>query len=99
MKKTKRITPKNVNKKANKSTGFALYFSFKMPEGIDITPYAIKKENGKNPANLLLNLKLSAIFGSNEPKMFVIKEITKKMAITSATICSCFLFFIWLLWG
>src|SRR5688572_4050286 len=60
-------------------TVFSEYFSINIPDGIDITPYATKKENGKNPASPILRSKLSMISGTSGPRMFVRKEMTEKM--------------------
>jgi hypothetical protein len=66
-------------------TVFSLNFSISTPAGIDITPYAIKKEKGRNPARPKLSLKSSKMFGTSGPRMFVNNEITKKIRKTSPT--------------
>jgi hypothetical protein len=67
-------------------TGFSEYFSINIPEGIDMTPYATKKEKGKNPARPMLRSKLSIMSGISGPSMFVRKEMTKKMRKIRPTI-------------
>jgi hypothetical protein len=56
-----------------------LYLSTRIPAGIDITPYAMKNANGRKAENVKLNLKLLIMSGLRAPKMFVIKEMTKKV--------------------
>ena len=67
-------------------TLFSEYLSINIPEGIDITPYATKKEKGKNPAMPMLRSKLVMISGTSGPRMLVKKEITAKIKKISATI-------------
>ncbi|GAA6203673.1 hypothetical protein NBRC116600_04700 [Thalassotalea sp. SU-HH00458] len=73
------------NKKAEIITGFSEYFSTKIPDGIDITPYATKNAKGKKPANPTLSSKLCIMSGIKGPKIFVKNEITKKTTKTKAT--------------
>src|SRR3989337_1086004 len=67
-------------------TVFSEYFSIKTPEGMDITPYATKKENGKKPASPMLRSKLSIISGTSGPRILVRKEITEKIKNIRRTI-------------
>ncbi len=69
----------NANTNPAISTVFSEYRSINIPEGMDITPYATKKENGKKPAIPILRSKLSMISGTNGPRMLVRKEITEKI--------------------
>jgi len=57
-----------------------------MLDGIDITPYAIKNENGRRPARRSLSLKSLINSGESGPITLVKKEITKNVSIISATI-------------
>jgi len=50
-----------------------------IPAGIDISPYAIKNENGSIPVIVPVREKLSLTFGFIEPKIFVRKEMAKKI--------------------
>jgi hypothetical protein len=50
-----------------------------IPEGIDIKAYAIKKEKGSKPVIVPLSAKLSLTFGLIEPRIFVRKEMAKKI--------------------
>jgi hypothetical protein len=50
-----------------------------IPAGIDINPYAIKKEKGSIPVIVPVKEKLSLTLGFIEPSMFVRKEIAKKI--------------------
>jgi len=56
-----------------------------MLDGIDITPYAMKKAKGRRPASRLLSLKSWMNSGESGPITFVRKEITKKVSIINAT--------------
>jgi hypothetical protein len=51
-----------------------------------MTPYAIKKENGKNPAMVSLRSKLCETLGFKAPRIFVKKEITKNVINIKTTI-------------
>ena len=53
--------------------------SIKNPEGIDINPYAAKKDKGKNEAIFKLKLKLLIISGTNGPIILVKNEIIKNI--------------------
>ena len=64
---------------------FSLYFCTSMLDGIDITPYAIKKANGKRPASKSLRLKSFINSGESGPMILVKKEITKNVSMMSAT--------------
>lgn len=77
---------KNASEKPTSVTIFSEYFSIRIPEGMDITPYATKNEKGKNPARPMLKSKLSIMSGISGPRMFDKKEITKKIRKISATI-------------
>ncbi len=68
------------------NTVFSEYFSIKIPDGIDITPYATKKEKGRKPASPILKSKLSMMSGTNGPRMLVRKEMTAKIRNISRTI-------------
>ena len=57
-----------------------------MLEGMDITPYAIKKAKGNTPANRSLSLKSFINSGDNGPMILVRKEITKNVSMMSVTI-------------
>jgi hypothetical protein len=74
-----RKAPVKATKKEIIIAFFEPYFSIITPAGTDITPYAMKKENGKKPANPRLKLKLTLIFGRIEFRILVINDITKKM--------------------
>jgi hypothetical protein len=65
---------------------FSLNFSIRKSVGIDITAYAIKKENGRKPARERLRLKSSIMLGIRGPNMFCSKEITKNIKNIKATI-------------
>jgi hypothetical protein len=58
---------------------FSRYFCISMPAGIDIKPYAIKKEKGSIPVIVPLSVKLSLTFGLIDPRILVTKEITKNI--------------------
>jgi hypothetical protein len=73
-----------ITRKETDNSIFSLYFSDKKPAGIDITPYAIKKENGNNPVNVRLRSKLSLTSTIIELRIFVINDITKNISITKA---------------
>ena len=75
----------NANTNPAISTVFSEYRSINIPEGMDITPYATKKENGRKPAIPILKSKLSMISGTNGPSMLVKKEITEKIKKINAT--------------
>jgi hypothetical protein len=72
--------------KPNTIIFFSPNFSSIKPAGIDITPYAIKKENGKNPAIVALRSKLDETLGFKAPRILVKNEITKKVKRISNTI-------------
>jgi len=57
-----------------------------IPEGTDITPYAIKNADGKKPAKNKLKSKLTFISSRIEFKIFVINDITKKIKNINDTI-------------
>jgi hypothetical protein len=65
---------------------FSLYFSINIPEGMDITPYAIKKAKGRRAARVRLRLNPLMISGFIGPNTLVRKEMTKKVSIISPTI-------------
>jgi hypothetical protein len=50
-----------------------------IPAGIDINPYAIKNENGSIPVIVPVKEKLSLTFGLIDPRIFVRKEMAKKI--------------------
>jgi hypothetical protein len=50
-----------------------------IPAGIDINPYAIKKENGSIPVIVPVREKLSLTLGFIDPRIFVRKEMAKKI--------------------
>jgi hypothetical protein len=58
---------------------------------MDITPYATKKEKGKNPARPRLRSKLLMISGINGPIMFVRNDMTKKIRNMIPTVKEFFL--------
>src|SRR5688572_33066437 len=93
----------NANAKPPIKTVFSEYRSIKIPEGMDITPYATKKENGRKPAIPILKSKLSMISGTNGPSILVRKEITEKIKKISATMIRLdfimLLFTVTWLWG
>ena len=60
--------------------------STSIPDGMDITPYAIKKAKGRNPAMVLVRLKLIFTSGSKGFSMLVKKEITAKIIKIKNTI-------------
>src|SRR3984885_10590169 len=55
------------------------------PAGIDITPYAMKNANGRIAAIVSDTWKSAMMSGTNGPRIFVRKEITKNTKNTSAT--------------
>ena len=59
-------------------TFFSPIYSTKNPEGIDITPYAKKKEKGRKAAIDKLKLNALIMSGTSGPMIFVKNEITKK---------------------
>jgi hypothetical protein len=50
-----------------------------IPAGIDIKPYAIKNENGSIPVIVPVSEKLSLTLGLIDPRIFVRKEMAKKI--------------------
>ena len=64
---------------------FSLYFCTSILDGIDITPYAMKKAKGRAPAKRSLNLKSFINSGDKGPIIFVINEITKNVSMINAT--------------
>jgi hypothetical protein len=64
---------------------FSLYFSTRIPAGIETMPYAIKKAKGRTATNVRLNLKPLMISGTNGPMILVRNEITKKVNRIRAT--------------
>ena len=66
-------------------TGFSPKRSRRKPAGIDITPYAMKKENGKNAAAAKRTWKLLMMSGTMGPRMLVSSDITKKTRKTNPT--------------
>jgi len=50
-----------------------------IPAGIDINPYAIKNENGSIPVMVPVREKLSLTLGFIDPRIFVRKEMAKKI--------------------
>jgi len=66
-------------------TGFSPKRSTRNPAGIDITPYAIKKENGNKAAAARLTLKLVMMSGTIGPRMLVSSDITKNVRKTMLT--------------
>jgi hypothetical protein len=82
----KRNEPASASSHAPTSTGFAPNLSRSIPAGIDITPYAMKNENGRKLASARLNAKPLMMSGTSGPRMLVMNEITKKMRNTSNTI-------------
>ena len=62
-------------------TFFSPIYSTKNPEGIDITPYAKKKEKGRKAAIDKLKLNALIMSGTSGPMIFVKNEITKDDAI------------------
>jgi hypothetical protein len=50
-----------------------------IPAGIDIKPYAIKKEKGSIPVIVPVRVKLSVTLGLIEPRIFVRNEMAKKI--------------------
>src|SRR5687768_10974980 len=77
---------RKANRKPAMVTVFSEYFSIRIPDGIDITPYATKKENGRNPARPMLRSKLSIISGMSGPRILVKNEMTKKIKKIRSTI-------------
>jgi len=63
-----------------------LYFSIIIPEGIDMTPYAMKKAKGKKATKVKLKLKPLIKSGIKGPIIFVKKEITKNVSRIRKTI-------------
>src|SRR4029077_7202307 len=55
------------------------------PAGIDITPYAMKNANGRIAAIVGDTGKPAMMSGTNGPRIFVRKEITKNTKNTTAT--------------
>src|SRR3984885_4554764 len=55
------------------------------PAGIDITPYAMKNANGRIAAIVSDTWKSAMMSGTNGPRIFVRKEITKNTKNTTAT--------------
>src|ERR1700722_20125237 len=55
------------------------------PAGIDITPNAMKNANGRTAAIVSDTWKSAMMSGTNGPRMFVRKEITKNTKNTTAT--------------
>jgi hypothetical protein len=51
-----------------------------------MTPYATKKEKGRNPARPMLRSKLSMMSGISGPRILVRNEITKKIKNIRRTI-------------
>src|SRR5690242_21237524 len=68
--------------KAPSIVGFSLKRSTKNPAGMEITPYAMKKEKGSKAAADKLTPKLLMMSGTSGPRMFVDRDITKKIAKT-----------------
>jgi hypothetical protein len=58
---------------------FSSYFCTIIPDGIDIKAYAIKNENGSSPVIVPFREKLSLTFGFIEPRIFVRKDMAKKI--------------------
>ena len=56
-----RIAPPKATRNARIITFFSPRISISIPEGIDITPYAIKKAKGKRATNVRLRSKSSMI--------------------------------------
>jgi hypothetical protein len=73
------VAPEKARDQAKTILFFSSYFWTIIPEGIDIKAYAMKKENGSNPVIVPFKEKLSLTFGFIEPRMFVRKEIAKKI--------------------
>src|SRR5206468_9889156 len=67
-------------------TGFSEYFSTQNPAGIDISPYAMKKEKGRRAAAVRLTWKLLMMSGTIGPKILVKSDITKNVKKTRPTI-------------
>lgn len=78
--------PINAIEKAAIIVFFSLYFSTRMPAGIDITPYAIKKAKGRNAESVKLSPKLLITSGFSAPRIFVISDMTKNVRKISPTI-------------
>ena len=81
-----RMEAARASKKANSISTFSPYLSTIKPAGIDITPQAIKKAKGKNPAIVSLKLKLDETLGFKAPSMLVKNDITKNITNISTTI-------------
>lgn len=75
------INPKDIDR-----SFFGLCLSDKNPAGIDITPYAIKKEKGRSPVRNRLRSKLSLTSEMIELRILVIKEMAKNITNTRRTI-------------
>jgi hypothetical protein len=84
--KAKRRAARKASKKPPIVTVFSEYFSIRIPEGIDITPYATKNEKGRNPARPMLRSKLSIMSGMSGPRILVRNEMTKKIKKIRRTI-------------
>ena len=83
--KTISTAPMSINKREEKRIFFVGIFSNNIPVGIDAMPYAIKKENGRRETNVRFILKSWIKSGIMLPKIFVIREITKKHTKTRIT--------------
>ena len=81
----KRVDPKKDIKNAEINIFLCPYFSNRTPAGIDINPYAMKNEKGRNPAMVSVNSKLTEALGFKAPNTLVKKEIIKKVRNTNNT--------------
>jgi hypothetical protein len=81
-KNAKLMEPTAADTKADIITGFSLKRSTRNPAGIDMTPYAMKKEKTRNPAAVRLTWKLLIISGTIGPRMFVSRDMTKNVSKT-----------------
>jgi hypothetical protein len=66
-------------------TFFSWYVSSSIPAGIDMTPYAIKKEKGRRETKVRFRSKLWIKSGIIGPMMFEMNEITKKVIMIRKT--------------
>jgi hypothetical protein len=72
--------PMNATAKAARMTFFSLYLSIRIPEGMDMTPYAMKKAKGRIAARPRVRENPPIRSGMSGPMIFVIKEITKNIS-------------------
>jgi hypothetical protein len=64
---------------------FSPNFSMSIPEGMDITPYAMKNAKGRMATIVRLRVKPFIISGISGPIIFVRNDITKNVSMISPT--------------